>query len=185
MGQSPVRGGLLLPGFLAALLGACDGPFAASAQERDVAPGGVAITVADTTGMSWDGDFGPIPALAEDFAFNDAPPGVDPAVRNRFTFEGAPDPFLEIWLDGRLVFTSTVEPDNFYPSWPSTSGVRLALFEDSEVRLRVWDRDDGHAQLVGERVLGGGALLGDSPVLELDLGQARGLTLLVSTPILY
>ncbi len=58
---------------------------------------------------------------------------------------GLPDAFVRIYRGGELVFESPVREDTLEPTFDEALPKNVWLPPDQEVRLELWDRDDGPA----------------------------------------
>lgn len=53
----------------------------------------------------------------------------------------APDPFLRLYVDERLIWESEVQYDTATPAWNVTLPRNLKVGDDDNFRLEMWDRD--------------------------------------------
>ncbi len=168
---------LLAMALSVALLG-CGGPGPDPFVVR-LTPRSAMIAYAKADGSPWDGDLDPVPGLASYFKGDDLPEGATP--RQEAAFGGldtAPDPFVELFLQGRLLYTSLVLYDNLAPYWDGS--VEVGVVPEDEVIVKLWDADEGApCDPIGEARVSGDRLLSDAWEVTLDMGQAREFRLVV------
>lgn len=60
--------------------------------------------------------------------------------------DGKPDVFLRLYRGGRLIWESPVQEDTIAPVWDIVLPENVLLPNDEEIRIEMWDRDDGVVQ---------------------------------------
>ncbi len=145
-------------------------------------PHSAKIAYAQADGRSWDGETEPAPGLAQFFYGDTLPEGLTVADTNRFeSFDTAPDPFVEIYMDARLLLTTAADQNNLLPYWDSAP-LELEVYDGSRFWVRVWDQDEGVQDPIGEAEFRGADLTTGNWELALSMGQVRDLRLLIHLP---
>ena len=145
-------------------------------------PRSARISYAKADGSSWDGDLPRLSPLAGHFWGEEPPEGVSMAERNLFEgFDGAPDPFVEVFRETDLIMTTSVEPNNLLPYWDEEP-VPVSVLPGTGITLRIWDRDEGLQDLIAEVELRGRDLDIDGWEIDFDLDLVRTFRLLITRP---
>ena len=64
---------------------------------------------------------------------------------------GAPDAFVEVFVDGKSVLETFADDDTFSPIWKA--GVNVEVWEDTTFEIQVWDEDATVDDWIGEFLL--------------------------------
>jgi hypothetical protein len=53
--------------------------------------------------------------------------------------ERAPDPYVKVFLDGKLLFTTAVERDSYEPKWPDAPRKNWTMAPDATLKVELWN----------------------------------------------
>jgi hypothetical protein len=72
----------------------------------------------------------------------------------------APDPYVEVSVNGSLVCSTNYKSDTYYPYWGVTCNQTLTLSQSDTLLVVVWDDDFGLDDTLGSKSWTGSALVG-------------------------
>lgn len=62
--------------------------------------------------------------------------------------EGAPDPYVKLYLDGDLLFTTSTERDTYTPRWPDAPRKNWVIPENGVFRVEMWNANPVNDQVI-------------------------------------
>ena len=95
--------------------------------------------------------FGPVVPVIEGISVLD----IDPYYPEHTLFEGRPDIYVEVVIDGQIIAVTDVNQGAYIPFTTRSRDLPVGLFHEdnrSDVYFHIWDRDPDHDDFIGTLV---------------------------------